>query len=206
MCFLGGFVQKCTLFRAAKQHIFADIAACYMKCAICYNIIRYIGIICLSECDIWHMLCVKKLHTAIRTYGGEHSLAAEKWDTVRDSGTVTLLCVGYKSLCECSAQQYWLEAQYNRFLGFKYNNFRETKMNPGKVVLCVLKTQMNWVLVRCLLVRNSKIRIQIKAYKRKKSASSISLPCRENGFRYSSAESKITGLIFRIFPCDLVAR
>ena len=31
------------------------------------------------------------------------------------------------------------------------------------------------------------------AYKRKKSASSISLPCRENGFRYSSAESKITG-------------
>ena len=27
MCFLGGFVQKCTLFRAAKQHIFADIAA-----------------------------------------------------------------------------------------------------------------------------------------------------------------------------------
>ena len=31
--------------------------------------------------------------------GGEDSLAAEKWDTVRNSGTVTLLCVGYKSLC-----------------------------------------------------------------------------------------------------------
>ena len=79
-------------------------------------------------------------------------------------------------------------------------------MNPENVVFCVLKTQVNWTLVRCLLVRNSKIRIQIKAYKRKKSASSISLPCRENGFRYSSAESKITGLIFRIFSCDLVAR
>ena len=69
MCFLGGFVQKCTLFRAAKQHIFADIAACYMKCAICHKIIRYIGIIYLSECDIWHMLCVKKLHTAIKSLG-----------------------------------------------------------------------------------------------------------------------------------------
>ena len=79
-------------------------------------------------------------------------------------------------------------------------------MNPENVVFCVLKTQVNRVPVRCLLVRNSKIRIQIKAYKRKKSASSISLPCRENGLRYSSAESKITGLIFRIFPCDLVAR
>ena len=33
MCFLGGFVQKCTLFRVAKQHIFAGIAACCMKCA-----------------------------------------------------------------------------------------------------------------------------------------------------------------------------
>ena len=88
----------------------------------------------------------------------------------------------------------------------KYNNFRETKMNPENVVFCVLKTQVNWTLVRCLLVRNSKIRIQIKAYKRKKSVSNISLPCRENGFRYSSAERKITGLIFRIFPCDLVAR
>ena len=68
--FLGGFVQKCTLFRAAKQHIFADIAACYMKCAICHKIIRYIGIIYLSECDIWHMLCVKKLHTAIKSLWG----------------------------------------------------------------------------------------------------------------------------------------
>lgn len=47
MCFLGGFVQKCTLFRAAKQHIFADIAACCMKCAIFHKIIRYIGIIYL---------------------------------------------------------------------------------------------------------------------------------------------------------------
>ena len=84
-------MQKCTLFRAAKQHIFADIAACYMKCAICHKIIRYIGIIYLSECDIWHMLCVKKLHTAIRAYGGEHSLAAGKWDKVSNSGTVTLL-------------------------------------------------------------------------------------------------------------------
>lgn len=45
MCFLGGFVQKCTLFGAAKQHIFADIAACYMKCAVFHKIIRYIGII-----------------------------------------------------------------------------------------------------------------------------------------------------------------
>ena len=67
---MGGFVQKCTLFRAAKQHIFADIAACYMKCAICYKIIRYISIIYLSECDIWHMLCVKKLHTAIKNLWG----------------------------------------------------------------------------------------------------------------------------------------
>ena len=31
-------------------------------------------------------------------------------------------------------------------------------------------------------------------------------PAGENGFRYSSTESKITGLIFRIFPCDLVVR
>ena len=60
-------MQKCTLFRAAKRHIFADIAACYMKCAICHKIIRYISIIYLSECDIWHMLCVKKLHTAIKS-------------------------------------------------------------------------------------------------------------------------------------------
>ena len=65
MCFLGGFVQKCTLFRAA-------IAACCMKCAICHKIIRYIGIIYLSECDIWHMLCVKKLHTAIKSLWGEN--------------------------------------------------------------------------------------------------------------------------------------
>ena len=67
---MGGFMQKCTLFRAAKQHICADIAACYMKCAIYHKIIRYIGIICLSECDIWHMLCVKKLHTAIKSLWG----------------------------------------------------------------------------------------------------------------------------------------
>lgn len=67
MCFLGGFVQKCTLFRAAKQHIFA---ACYMKCAICHKIMRYIGLIYLSECDIWHMLCVKKLDTAIKSLWG----------------------------------------------------------------------------------------------------------------------------------------
>lgn len=66
----GGSVQKCTLFRAAKQHIFADIAACYIKCAIFHKIIRYIGIIQLSECDIWHMLCVKKLHTAIKSLWG----------------------------------------------------------------------------------------------------------------------------------------
>ena len=70
MGFLGGFVQKCTLFRAAKQHIFADIAACYIKCAIFHKIIRYIGIIQLSECDIWHMLCLKKLHTAIKSLWG----------------------------------------------------------------------------------------------------------------------------------------
>ena len=38
-----------------------------MKCAICHKIIRYIGIIYLSKCDIWHMLCVKKLHTAIKS-------------------------------------------------------------------------------------------------------------------------------------------
>lgn len=54
----------------AKQHIFADIAACYMKCAIFHKIIRYIGIIYLSEYDIWHMLCVKKLHTAIKSLWG----------------------------------------------------------------------------------------------------------------------------------------
>ena len=35
-------------------------------------------------------------------------------------------------------------------------------MNPENVVFCVLKTQVNWTLVRCLLVRNSKIRIQKK--------------------------------------------
>ena len=57
---MGGFVQKCTLFRAEKQHIFADIAACCMECAIFYKIIRYIDIICLSECDIWHMLLRKE--------------------------------------------------------------------------------------------------------------------------------------------------
>lgn len=62
---MGGFVQKCTLFRAAKQHIFADIAACYMKCAICYKIIRYIGMIYLSECDIWLLLCKKIEKTLI---------------------------------------------------------------------------------------------------------------------------------------------
>ena len=67
---MGGFVQKCTLFRAAKQHICADIAACYMKCAIYQKIIRYIGTICLSECDIWHILSVKKLHTAIKSLWG----------------------------------------------------------------------------------------------------------------------------------------
>ena len=72
MCFSGGFVQKCTLFRVAKQHIFADIAACCMKCAICHKIIRYIGIIYLSKCDIRHMLCVKKLHTAIKRLWGEN--------------------------------------------------------------------------------------------------------------------------------------
>ena len=70
MGFLGGFVQKCTLFRAAKQHIFADITAYCMKCAIFHKIIRYIGIIYLSGCDIWHMLCVKKLHTAIKSLWG----------------------------------------------------------------------------------------------------------------------------------------
>lgn len=70
MCFWGGFVQKCTLFRAAKQHIFADIAAYHMKCAISHKIIRYIGAIYLSECDTWHMLCVKKLHTAIKSLWG----------------------------------------------------------------------------------------------------------------------------------------
>ena len=47
-------------------------------------------------------------------------------------------------------------------------------MNPENVVFCVLKTQVNWTLVRFLLVRNSKIRIQIKAYKRKAQAT---YPC-----------------------------
>jgi hypothetical protein len=151
MCFLGGFVQKCTLFRAAKQHIFADIAACYMKCAICYKIIRYIGIICLSECDIWHMLCVKKLHTAIKNLwgGGEHSLAAEKWDTVRDSGTVTLLCVGYKSLCgmlRTAMHTGWKRNTTDSWAS-KYNNFRETKMNPGKC--CTLRIENTGELGAC---------------------------------------------------------
>lgn len=37
--------------------------------------------------------------------GGKYSLAAEKWDTVRDSGTVTLLELVTKAYGECSAQQ-----------------------------------------------------------------------------------------------------
>ncbi len=66
----GWICAEMYTFRAAKQHIFADIAACHMKCAICHKIIRYIGVIYLSECDIWHMLCVKKLHTAIKSLWG----------------------------------------------------------------------------------------------------------------------------------------
>ena len=160
---------------------------------------------------MWHLAHAMRKEAAHRhkePMGGKYSLAAEKWDTVRDSGTVTLLWGGYKSLCgmlRTAMHTGWKRNTTDSWAS-KYNNFRETKMNPENVVFCVLKTQVNWTLVRCLLVRNRKIRIQIKAYKRKKSVSNISLPCRENGFRYSSAERKITGLIFRIFPCDLVAR
>lgn len=35
-------------FQGGKTAHFADIAACYMKCAIYHKIIRYIGIIYLS--------------------------------------------------------------------------------------------------------------------------------------------------------------
>lgn len=66
----GWICAEMYTFQGGKQHIFADIAACYMKCAIFHKIIRYISIIYLSECDIWHMLCVKKLHTAIKSLWG----------------------------------------------------------------------------------------------------------------------------------------
>ena len=46
-----------------------------------------------------HAMRKETAHRHKEPMGGEDSLAAEKWDTVRDSGTVTLLCVGYKSLC-----------------------------------------------------------------------------------------------------------
>ena len=159
---------------------------------------------------MWHLAHTMRKEVAHRhkePLGGEHSLAAEKWDTVRNSGTVTQLWVGYKSLCGMLRTAILVGSAIQQIPGLQNTTISgRQKWIPENVVLCVLKTQVNWALVRCLLVRNSKIRIQIKAYKRKKSASGISLPCRENGFRYSSAERKITGLIFRIFPCDLVAR
>ncbi len=66
----GWICAEMYTFQGGKQHIFADIAAYHMKCAISHKIIRYISAIYFSECDIWHMLCVKKLHTAIKSLWG----------------------------------------------------------------------------------------------------------------------------------------
>lgn len=78
-------------------------------------------------------------------------------------------------------------------------------MNPGKC--CTLRIENTGELDACSMPTGPQLQNKdTNQSVQKKSASSISLPCREKGFRYSSAESKITGLIFRIFPCDLVAR
>ncbi|WP_412308409.1 hypothetical protein [Gemmiger formicilis] len=44
----GWICAEMYTFQGGKTAHFADIAACYMKCAIYHKIIRYIGIIYLS--------------------------------------------------------------------------------------------------------------------------------------------------------------
>ena len=55
-------------------------------------------------------------------------------------------------------------------------------MNPGKCCTLRIENIGELGLVRCLLIPNSKIRIQIKAYKRKAQAT-YPCPAEENGFR-----------------------
>ena len=111
-------------------------------------------------------------------------MAAEKWDAVRNSDTVTLHEMVTKAYGECSARQcilvgIALRSAIQQIPGLQNTTISgRQKYTPEIVVLCILKTQVNRALVQCLLVRNSKIRIRIKAYKWWENASSISLPCR----------------------------